>query len=113
MKQKTLAVFCLAFFVGLMALQVVLAADFNQSISAQDKQAFDQILAPLLNVYNFAKYTATVIAVVVLLFAGIQYITSGGDPQKRESAKNMVMYVVIGLIVIWAAPLIVNFIIGG
>ena len=112
MKNKTLAIFGLAFFVGLLALQIVAAADFNQQISDQDKQTFDQILAPLMKVYNLIKYTATVIAVVVLLFAGISYITSGGDPSKREQAKNTVMYVVIGLIVIWAAPLVVNFITG-
>jgi multisubunit Na+/H+ antiporter MnhB subunit len=39
-------------------------------------------------------------------------MTSGSDPKKREDAKNMAMYVIIGLIVIWAAPLIVNWIVG-
>jgi len=58
------------------------------------------------------KYAATVIAVIILLFAGVSYMTSGNDPKKRDTAKNMVMYVVIGLIVIWAAPLVVNFIVG-
>jgi len=113
MKTKTWAFIGLALFVGIMALQVVLAADMNQQISAQDKQAFDQMLEPLLRMYNFAKYAATVIAVIVLLFAGIKYITSGGDPKKREDAKSMIMYVLIGLAVIWAAPFAVNFVIGG
>jgi type IV secretory pathway VirB2 component (pilin) len=101
-----------AFIIALMACQFVLAVDFNQAVSAQDKATFDQILQPVMNVYNLVKYTATVIAVVVLLFAGITYMTSGSDPGKREKAKNMAMYVVIGLIVIWAAPLVVNYILG-
>jgi len=88
------------------------AADFNSTISADDKAKFDQILQPVMKVYNFIKYAATVVAVVVLLFAGINYIVSGSDPRSRENSKNMAMYVVIGLFVIWAAPLIVNFIVG-
>ena len=112
MKNKTYAILGLAFMAFLLAMQFALAIDFNQSISAQDKATFDQMLNPVLKIYNFAKYTATVIAVVVLLFAGISYIMSAGDPAKREKAKSMAMYVIVGLVVIWAAPLIVNFIIG-
>ncbi len=94
------------------AIPITTAIDFNQTISAQDKATFDQILDPVLKIYNLVKYSATVLAVVVLLFAGISYMTSGSDPGKREKAKSMAMYVVIGLIVIWAAPLVVNFIVG-
>jgi len=89
MKNKTYAILGLAFMAFLLAMQFALAIDFNQTISAQDKATFDQMLNPVLKIYNFAKYTATVIAVVVLLFAGITYIVSAGDPAKREKAKSM------------------------
>ena len=112
MKNKTYAILGLAFMAFLLAMQFALAIDFNQTISAQDKATFDQMLNPVLKIYNFAKYTATVIAVVVLLFAGISFIVSNGDPAKREKAKSIAMYVILGLVVIWAAPLIVNFIVG-
>jgi len=112
MKSRTYAIIGLAFMAFFFAMQFSLAIDFNQSISAQDKATFDQMLNPVLKIYNFAKYAATVVAVVVLLFAGITYIASAGDPAKREKAKSMAMYVIVGLVVIWAAPLIVNFITG-
>ena len=64
-----------------------------------------------MKIYNFVKYSATVIAVLVLLFAGIVYMTAGNDPKKRDQAKNMAGYVIIGLILIWAAPIVVQFII--
>lgn len=112
MKKQTLAIFGLVFFASLMVLQVVSAADFNNTISDQDKQKFDQILEPVMKIYNLVKYAATVLAVIILLFAGITYMTSGADPKKRDNAKNMAMYVVIGLVVIWAAPLVVSFIVG-
>ena len=96
----------------LASMPLASAVEFNQSISDQDKATFDQILSPVMKIYNLVKYAATVVAVIILLFAGVNYMTSGDDPKKREQSKSMVMYVVIGLIVIWAAPLVVNFIVG-
>ncbi len=112
MKKQNWAILGLVFFACFIFLQVVSAVEFNNTVSAQDKQTFDQILTPVMKIYNLVKYSATVLAVVVFLFAGINYIVSAGNAGKREQAKNMAMYVIIGLIVIWAAPLVVNFIIG-
>lgn len=81
-------------------------------VSAADSATYDQILQPIQAVYDLVKYAVTIIAGLVLLFAGIQYITSGSDPVKRERAKSMVMYVLIGLAVIWAAPFIVKLVLG-
>lgn len=111
MEKKILAVFY-SFLLILIIADFVLAVDFNQEVSAQDQATFDQILTPVMKIYNLVKYTATAIAGVVLLFAGITYMTTGNDPKKRENAKGMAMYVVIGLVVIWAAPLVVQFIVG-
>lgn len=111
MKTKFLTILGLAIFVTLIFMQFILAVDFNQDISNKDKETFDEILEPVMKIYNLIKYSATVIAILVLLFAGVNYMISGSDPKKREMAKNMVMYVIIGLLVIWAAPLIVNFIV--
>ena len=110
--QKTTNIGFLIFALALIVLPMATAVDFNQDISEEDQATFDQILQPVMKVYNLIKYIASVIAVIVLLFAGITYIMSGSEPAKREKAKNMAMYVVIGLFVIWAAPLIVNFITG-
>ncbi len=86
-------------------------ADIDTEISAEEQQQFDQILQPVFKIYNFVKYIATVVAVMFLLYAGISYMTSGNDPKKRDQAKNIVTYVVIGMVVIWAAPLLVNLLI--
>lgn len=89
----------------------VLAVDFNSTVSPQDQQTFDQILQPVMKIYNFVKYAATVLAVVFLVFAGITFISSGNDQAKREQAKMMITYIVIGLIIIWVAPLVVQFLV--
>lgn len=95
----------IAVFLFLFALQLSL-------VSAADTATFDQILKPIQAVYDLIKYAVTLIAGLVLLFAGITYIMNGADPGKREKAKNMIMYVIIGLAVIWAAPYIIKLVMG-
>ena len=112
MKTQILAIFSLLFLMTLFATQFAMAVDFDEDISDEDQATFDEILEPVMKIYNLVKYSATVLAVLVLLFAGVTYMTSGSNPAKRNQAKNMVAYVIVGLIVIWIAPLIVTFIVG-
>lgn len=106
--KKLFSIFLLALL--LLPLRV-LAADFNSTITPQDQQTFDQILQPVMKIYNFVKYAATVLAVVFLVFAGVTFIMSGNDQGKREQAKMMMTYIVIGLIIIWIAPLVVSYLV--
>jgi len=85
------------------------AIDFEQSITPQEEQQFDQILSPIMKIYNFIKYAATVIGVMMLVFAGISFLTAGGEQLKKDKAKNTAFGVVIGLVLIWVAPYIVQF----
>ena len=112
MEIKPLVVLSLIFFIVLMSAQFMMAISFDDDISSRDKKTFDEILEPVMKIYNLIKYSATALAVIVMLFAGVNYMSSGSNPAKREQAKNMLMYVIIGLLVIWAAPLIVDFIVG-
>ena len=109
---KLKAVSILLLLLATFVMPLVSAADFPTTPTAEEKATFDQMLEPVMKIYNLVKYTATVLAALVLLFAGVSYMSSGSDPKKRETSKSMAMYVIIGLIVIWAAPLIVNFIVG-
>ena len=86
-------------------------ADLDAPISAEDKAKFDEILTPVTKIYNLIKYGASLVAVIALLFAGISYMFSGNDIRKRDTSKNMAAYVFIGLVVIWAAPFVVNLLI--
>lgn len=51
------------------------------------------------------------IAVVMIVVAGIRYIISQGEEQEKEKAKKMIIYVVIGLLIILVARAIVTFVV--
>ncbi len=102
------ALLCIILFV--MLTQFVLAIDYGK-VSQDDKEAFDEILTPVLRIYNLVKYIASAIAVIFLMFSGIMFMMSQGDIRRREMAKSTAAYVIIGLIIIWAAPFVVDYLI--
>jgi len=64
------------------------------------------------NVINLFLYGMGVIAVLVFIYAGIQYMTAGGDQEKAEKAKKTIVGAIIGIVLIAASLVIYNFTIG-
>ena len=58
---------------------------------------------------NVLSWVVGITAVIVVIFGGFRYVTSGGDSTKVGSAKNTILYAVIGLIVVAMAQVIVRF----
>lgn len=58
--------------------------------------------------YNLLFMTATVIAVIIILYSGIQMITSGGDSTKLMVARKRLLYAIIGVVIISLAFMIVS-----
>ncbi|HXB12432.1 MAG TPA: pilin [Bacteroidia bacterium] len=50
------------------------------------------------------------IAVIMVIFGGFKYVTSGGDPQATARAKDTILYALIGMAVAIFATVILNFI---
>jgi hypothetical protein len=52
------------------------------------------------------------ISVIYLIIGGLKYIVSNGDPKAVESAKNTILYAIIGVIVALVAFALVSYVIG-
>lgn len=63
------------------------------------------------NIVNIILWVVGILSVVMLIWGGIRYITSAGDTNKVTSAKNTIMYAVIGLVIAILAYAITNFVI--
>lgn len=59
---------------------------------------------------NVLLFLIGAIAVIMLIIGGIRYTISGGDSTAVTSAKNTILYAVIGIIVALLAFAIVNFV---
>lgn len=61
-------------------------------------------------VVNIILYILGAIAVLMIILGGIRYTTSNGDSSALTSAKNTILYAVVGLVVAIMSYAIVNFI---
>lgn len=64
----------------------------------------------LENAVNLLSVVVGVISVIMIIIGGLKYITSGGDSSKVSSAKDTILYAVIGLVVVAMAQVIVRFV---
>ena len=53
---------------------------------------------------------AGIIAVIMIIVAGMKYITSGGDPNKVTAAKKALIYALIGLVIVALAQFMVKYV---
>jgi len=65
----------------------------------------------LLVIANVLAWFGGAIAVIMMIYAGFVYVTSSGDDGKIKSAKNIILYSVVGLVVIVVSRIIVAFVI--
>lgn len=72
----------------------------------------DAFTGKIGNIVNVALYIAGALAVLVIIYSGIRYITSTGDAARIKAAKDTLIYAIVGLIVAMLAYAIVNFVIG-
>jgi hypothetical protein len=63
------------------------------------------------DVVNVLTAVIGVISVIMIMIAGFKYVTSGGDANKVSSAKDTILYAVIGIVVVVFAQVIVKFVI--
>ena len=61
---------------------------------------------------NVLLFIIGAISVIMLIIGGIRYTISGGDSSAVTSAKNTILYAVVGIIVALLAYAIVNFVLG-
>ena len=78
------------------------------STGQQDSRSAGDIAKDVVNIMFFI---VGIMAVIMIIWGGIRYVLSAGNSAALTSAKNTIMYAVIGLIVAILAYTIVNFVI--
>ncbi len=102
-----------ASLVWLTPLPALAIAACSGSDTAVCKSSPDDLTGGVLkNVISLLLYLAGTIAVIMIVVGAIRYITSDGDPSKASTAKNTVLYAVIGLVVAVMSFGIVSFVLG-
>jgi hypothetical protein len=72
-------------------------------------EATSRINQVIHTIVNLLSALVGVVAVIMIIVGGFRYITSGGNDTSVTSAKNTILYAIIGLVVVALAQLIVRF----
>jgi len=67
----------------------------------------------IMNIITWVLGILSLVAVIVIIYGGVRYMTSTGDSGKVKDAKNTILYGIIGLVIALLAFAIVSFVIGG
>ena len=65
----------------------------------------------LATVINILSWVVGVAAVIMIIIGGFKYIVSGGNEAGVNSAKNTILFAIIGLVIVAVAQVLVQFVI--
>ncbi len=71
------------------------------------EEDINNLIATVINIFSVV---VGVVAVIMIIIGGLKYITSSGDSNNVTSAKNTILYAIIGLVVVALAQFIVKFV---
>ena len=78
--------------------------------AAKDKNPIYGPNSIMLKATSLVAFIVGIASVIMIIIAGIKFITSQGDPNNVSSARNTVLYALIGLAIAASAQLIVTFV---
>jgi hypothetical protein len=79
----------------------------SASCTPSDGGSLSNLVRTLINIFS---WIVGVVSVLMIIYGGFRYITSGGESGGVTSAKNTIMYAVIGLVIVALAQIIVRYV---
>ena len=61
-----------------------------------------------MNIYRILLAVFSSVAVLMIIWGGVTYITSNGNPDKTERAKKIITYAIIGIVVVTSTWLLIK-----
>jgi len=71
-------------------------------------QAGMSLTALVSAIFNFLLIIAGLAAFIMIVWGGVKYLTSAGDPARTKDAKNQVFMAILGLIILFSSWMILN-----
>ncbi len=82
----------------------------NVNCEANDPTSEERVNNIIKLAINTFSILVGIVSVVMIIVGGLKYITSGGESANVTSAKNTILYAVIGLVIVALAQIIVRFV---
>lgn len=70
-------------------------------------KSVNDTIADIVNIFSVI---VGIVAVIMIIYGGFRYITSGGDSGKITDARNTIIYAIVGLVIVAFAQFVVKFV---
>jgi hypothetical protein len=87
-----------------------LQGGLNDAKTTDSKITNKDLKTTIKDIINVLLYIIGVLSVIMIIYGGFRYVTSGGDSGGVSNAKNTILYAIIGLVVAALAYAIINFV---
>ena len=77
---------------------------------AVNEDAGTQVDSLIVTAMNILSIVVGIVAVIMIIVGGFKYITSNGDSGAVSSAKNTILYAIVGLVIVALAHVVVRFV---
>lgn len=95
--------------ISLVAIPLVASADLAEPVETDLPTG--SLSEKIKAIVNQVALIIASICVLIIIFGGIMYAVSGGKEEQMTSAKNIVIYAVVGLIIVALAWVLVGFVV--
>ncbi len=82
----------------------------NSDTDCKSAEATSKLDTTIQNIVNIITVIVGIVAVIMIIINGLKFITSNGDSNNVSSAKNGIIYAIVGLIIVALAQVIVRFV---
>lgn len=87
--------------------ELKLSGEGDCSTTEEAGTGLDKLITDVVNIFSVI---VGVVAVIMIIYGGFRYITSGGDSGNVTNAKNTILYALVGLVIVALAQFIVKFV---
>lgn len=82
----------------------------DQTCSTVTGNSAEQANSTVATVINVFSVIVGAVSVIMIIYGGFRYVTSGGESGNISSAKNTILYAIIGLVIVALSQFIVKFV---
>jgi NADH:ubiquinone oxidoreductase subunit 3 (subunit A) len=120
MKKILTIIACLVAVVGLAAPALLSPATASAAAKTEIQKGYesaggnkttDDLATNIKDIINVMLYIVGAVSVIMIIYGGIRFATSGGNEKGAEAGRKTLIYAVVGLVVSILAYAIVNFVI--
>ena len=99
--------------IGLLTLMFLITNSFvyAQAIGSEATTIMNAMACLMCRIMQIIYFIIAFVATLMIIFAGIKWITSADDPSARAAAKTQVFHILIGLVIVLLAAYLVSFVV--